>query len=214
MGAMFLLRGAAITFFTHGENKEPGTVVHVFVTNRDATTATPDRHADFVAHRLDEERYEHGGDLIGENRTPYLAFGLGLGANQTFDDPSTVPFSLGLGAFDLALDDIVLPAVAIHIQPDGSDRWIFDFELALFFTEADGSTRSLKFESARDGLAARFRLAHRGRHPRPGPPQARGGLQRHAVPGRRAGDRAAADGAADRPLPEVRLDCVPRTEVR
>ena len=150
---MFLLRGAAITFFTHGENKEPGTVVHVFVTNRDATTATPDRHADFVAHRLDEERYEHGGDLIGENRTPYLAFGLGLGANQTFDDPSTVPFSLGLGAFDLALDDIVLPAVAIHIQPDGSDRWIFDFELALFFTEADGSTRSLKFESARDGLA-------------------------------------------------------------
>jgi phospholipase C len=154
MGTMFLLRGAAITFFTHGENKEPGTVVHVFVMNRDATTATPDRHADFVAHRLDEERYEQGGDLIGENRTPYLAFGLGLGANQTFDDPSEVSFSLGLGAFDLALDDIVLPAIAIHIQPDGSDRWIFDFELALFFIDdADGSTRSLKFESARDGLA-------------------------------------------------------------
>ena len=151
---MFLLRGAAITFFTHGENKEPGTAVHVFVMNRDATTATPDRHADFVAHRLDEERYEQGGDLIGENRTPYLAFGLGLGANQTFDDGSEVPFSLGLGAFDLAFDDIVLPAVAIHIQPDGSDRWIFDFELALFFIDdADGSTRSLKFESARDGLA-------------------------------------------------------------
>jgi phospholipase C len=151
---MFLLRGAAITFFTHGENKEPGTAVHVFVTNRDATTATPDRIADFVAHRLDEERYEQGGDLIGENRTPYLAFGLGLGANQTFDDGSEVPFSLGLGAFDLAFDDIVLPAVAIHIQPDGSDRWIFDFELALFFIDdADGATRSLKFESARDGLA-------------------------------------------------------------
>ena len=151
---MFLLRGAAITFFTHGENKEPGTVVHVFVMNRDATTATPDQHADFVAHGLDEERYEQGGDLIGENRTPYLAFGLGLGADQTFDDPSEVPFSLGLGAFGLAFDDIVLPAVAIHIQPDGSDRWIFDFELALFFIDdADGSTRSLKFESARDGLA-------------------------------------------------------------
>jgi phospholipase C len=149
-----VLKGAAITFFTHGENKEPGTVVHVFVMNRDATTATPDQHADYVAHRLDEERYEQHGDLIGENRTPYLAFGLGLGANKTFDDPSIVPFALGLGAFDLALDDIVLPAIAIHIQPDGSDRWIFDFELALFFIDdADGSTKSVKFESARDGLA-------------------------------------------------------------
>jgi hypothetical protein len=151
---MRLLTGVSIRFFTHGENKEPGTVVHVFVMNRDATTATPERHTDFAAHRLDEERYEQRGDLIGENRTPYLAFGLGLGAGQTFeDDPDGVPFFLGLGAFDLDLDDVVLPAVAIHIQPDGSDRWIFDYQLTLFFTDTDGLTKSLDFNSARDGLA-------------------------------------------------------------
>jgi hypothetical protein len=150
---MRLLSGVSIRFDTHGENKESGTVVHVFVMNRDNTTATPDRHADFVAHRLDEERYEQGGDLLDENRTPYLGFGLGLGAGQTFHEGSSHTFDLGLGAFDLDLDDVVLPAVAVHILPDGSDRWIFDYQVQLFFTESDGSTGSLEFTSARDGLA-------------------------------------------------------------
>lgn len=148
------LTGVSILFDTLGDNKEDGTVIHVFVTNRSNTTATPDRNGEFVAHLLDEQRYESGGDLLDENRTPYLAFGLGLGAGMTFNKSEPpAHFPLSLGTFDLDMDDVVLPAVAIHIQPDGDDRWMFEYTVTFFFTEPNGIPKEVHFNSSRDGLA-------------------------------------------------------------
>ena len=68
------LTGVSILFDNRGDNKEDGTVVHVFVMNRSNTTATPDRNGEFVAHLLDEKRYdsdsESVGDLLGEKQDP------------------------------------------------------------------------------------------------------------------------------------------------
>lgn len=76
------LVGSSITFHTRGDNKNARTAVHVVVLARSNTSATADQHSDFVSRLLDERRYEPGGDLPGEEATPYLAFGLGLGADE------------------------------------------------------------------------------------------------------------------------------------
>ena len=145
--------GASITFHTRGDNKNARAAVHVFVLARSNTSATPDQHSDFVSRPLDERRYEPGGDLLGEEATPYLAFGLGLGADETLDEGSNRGFPLSLGAFGIDLDDVVLPAVAIHILPHDHDLWIFDYTVSLFVTEPDGTPHRLDLDSVRDGLA-------------------------------------------------------------
>jgi hypothetical protein len=72
----------------------------MFILARSNTSATPDQHSDFVSRLLDERRYEPGGDLPGEEATPYLAFGLGLGADETLDEGSNRERPLGLEALD------------------------------------------------------------------------------------------------------------------
>ena len=72
---------------------------------------------------------------------------------MTFDQSEPpAHFPLSLGAFDLDMDDVVLPAVAIHIQPDGDDRWMFEYAVTFFFTEPNGIPKEVHFNSSRDGL--------------------------------------------------------------
>ena len=124
---MRTLTGVSITFNTHGDEKADSTIVHVFIKNRSNTSSTPESHPDFIANWLDEKRYEPDGDLLDLVGTPYLAFGIGLGAGQSFVAGSSLTFDLSLGAFDINADEIVLPAVSVHIVTDGDDQWTFDY---------------------------------------------------------------------------------------
>jgi hypothetical protein len=57
-GAMQQLTAVSIEFFTHGENKEDGTVVHAFVMNHSNTAATPDRNGEFASHSVTAIRHD------------------------------------------------------------------------------------------------------------------------------------------------------------
>ena len=141
---MPVLTDISITFDTHDDDKDTDTVVHVFVKNRRSTTATPDRDSTFIANKLAYERYLPGGDLHDQGINPYLASGIGLASTQVFEDPSSHTVSLALRDRGIELEEVVLPAVDIHIQPQGNDRWIFTYTVT--FTFDDG--RSFAFSSA------------------------------------------------------------------
>jgi Phosphoesterase family/Ricin-type beta-trefoil lectin domain-like len=147
-GTMPNLTGASITFNTHDDNKDSDTIVHVFVKNRLSTSQTPEQSSDFLSNWLAFRRYEPDGDLSDDDNNPYLATFVGIGANTTFDDPSSNNFPLALRSGTISGDDIVLPVVNIHILTNGNDRWIFDFTLE--FTFDNGATTS--FSSNVDGI--------------------------------------------------------------
>ena len=94
---MPLLTDVSITFDTHNDDKSRFSVVHVFVKNRDNTTATPEQASDFISNKLLYERYQPGGDLHDHGRNPYLATGIGLSPVDPFDDPSSNTFTLQFG---------------------------------------------------------------------------------------------------------------------
>ena len=147
---MPLLTDVSITFDTHNDDKDPDTVVHVFVKNRQSTTATPEQDSSFISNRLAYGRYLPGGDLHGQGGNPYLASGIGLASSQYFDDPSSHTLSLPLRPGPIGLEEIVLPAVNIHIQPKGDDRWIFTYTVK--FTFDDGSSFAFSSDSLVPGI--------------------------------------------------------------
>ncbi|MBB3256231.1 hypothetical protein F4827_001057 [Paraburkholderia bannensis] len=108
---------ASITFFTHNDNKDHDTVLNVLVKNK-------------VSMFLSED----------------LAKGENLGGDQEFSDPSTHQFDLSLLSTTTTIADLNVPVVNIHIQPNGHDRWIFDYTLALAFD--NGKT----FSSSESGI--------------------------------------------------------------
>ncbi len=145
------LNGVSITFHTIDEDKDFNTVVHVFVKNRLDTTGGSDSNANFISNLLASERYLPGGDLADHASSPFLARGIGLASTFGFDNGTDHTFSSPLDMIlmpqPVTLDDIVLPAVDIHILTHGNDTWRFDFTLALSFD--DGS--SISYSSSTDG---------------------------------------------------------------
>ena len=99
-----LLTRVSIRFVTHNDNKDHDTVLNVFVKNRRTMFLSED-----------------------------LAEGLNLGGDMEFVDPSTHSFDLALKSANFALPDITFPVVSINIQPNGHDRWIFDYTVSLVF---------------------------------------------------------------------------------
>jgi phospholipase C len=143
------LTGVSITFHTHDDNKDFDTILHVFVKNRLNTTQGSDGNPDFVSNLLSYQRYLDTGDLGDHSSGPYLAYGIGLAADQEFNDPSVHAFELTLMPDPVSVDDIVLPVVDIHILPNGNDRWGFDYEVAFSF---DDDTANFTFSSKDAGL--------------------------------------------------------------
>ena len=142
------LTSARIRFDTHDDNKNDSTLVSVFVKNRLANSLTPDGAADLISNWIASQRYRNPADLGDGRQNPYLAVGLSLGDGTTFDEGSSHEMELSLTSFTITHDEIVLPAVDIHILTDDDDRWIFDYTLTLTF--GDGTAR--RFTSKVDGV--------------------------------------------------------------
>src|SRR6267154_138499 len=146
-----VLRGVSITFDTHDDDKDNATMVHVFVKNRLNNSLTPQQNSEFVSNWLALQRYVGDGDLNDGARNTYLAYGLGLGYGDEWDDPSSKTFSLKLVSPDIGVNEVVLPEVNIHILTNTGivtgDRWIFDYTVTLQFDNG-----SFSFTSAVDGV--------------------------------------------------------------
>jgi phospholipase C len=143
-----MLTGVSISFETHDQNKDANTVVHVFVKNRLTTTEGTDPNSDFISNLLASQRYLPDGDLTDHASSPFLAYGVGLGATFEFDRGDVNTFPLTLMPQPVTVDDLILPAVSVHILPHGNSRWIFDYKVTFTF---DDDTLNFSFHSRLDG---------------------------------------------------------------
>lgn len=105
------LSKASITFATHNDNKDDDTLLFVQLKTKVSLFLSKD-----LTQRAE------------------------LGHNTEFNDPSTHTFDLPLASDNIKLSDLTLPVVQIQIQPNGNDRWIFDYQVSLAFD--DGNTYS------------------------------------------------------------------------
>nr|WP_295871503.1 hypothetical protein [uncultured Chitinophaga sp.] len=105
------LTKATITFATHNDNKDDDTLLFVQLKTKVSLFLSKD------LTRREE-----------------------LGHNTEFNDPSTHTFNLPLASENIRQSELTLPIVEIQIQPNGNDRWIFDYQVALTFD--DGNTYS------------------------------------------------------------------------
>jgi hypothetical protein len=97
------LTDVTIEFRTHNDNKDHDTLLSVAVINK-------------VNLFLEQ--------VIAQNSD--LAHGM------EFVDPSTNMFHLGVTA-PIVVSQLTFPQTKIHIQPNGHDRWIFDFTVNFVF---------------------------------------------------------------------------------
>ena len=127
------LQNVSITFHTHNDDRRPDTVVHVFVKNRRSSSSMPEGNTTFIANELAYEAYFNPptGDF-----NPYLARAVNLALGLQFDDPSSHTFTIPLrGGPPIPREEIILPVVNIHMVANGSDRWIFDYEITFTFDD-------------------------------------------------------------------------------
>jgi hypothetical protein len=115
------LTAVKIRFTTHNDNKDHDTVLNVTVKNK-----------------------------INLFLSETIAEGLNVGGDMEFVDPSTHEFDLAVKSAIL-LKDVSLPLVNIHIQPNGHDRWIFDYTVSLIFDDGSGSPGKT-FSSSESGV--------------------------------------------------------------
>lgn len=145
---MPFLTSVKIKFDTHNDDKNDSTLVSVFVKNRLNNSLTPDGAADLISNWIEFHRYQDPNDLGDGRQNPYLATGISLGGGTTFDDPSSHEFELTLRSNTITTDEIILPAVDIHILTDDNDRWIFDYTVTLTFD----NHAAFSFTSKVDGV--------------------------------------------------------------
>jgi len=145
---MPFLTSVKIKFDTHDDDKNDSTWVGVFVKNRLNNSLSPESSADFNSNWIEFKRYQDPNDLGDGRQNPYLAYSLGLGDNDTFDDPSSHEFELTLRSTTITADEIVFPAVDIHMLADDNDRWIFDYTVTLTFDDHS----AFSFSSKVDGV--------------------------------------------------------------
>jgi phospholipase C len=126
------LKSISLTFNTHNDDKNDGTVLHVFVKNRSNTSSTPESATDYISNLLAYQRYAAAGD---SEINPYLGYAPSLAQGATLGDPSSRTFDIPLRARPIPLEEIVLPVVNVHILPDGSDRWIFSYVITFLFDD-------------------------------------------------------------------------------
>lgn len=121
--ADYVLTQVNVRFDTHDDNKDWDTTLNVLVKNQ-------------VNIFLSEE----------------IAEGLNLAPGTEFVDPSTHSFDLTLKTNTLTIKDLTLPVTNIHIQPNGNDRWIFDFKVSLVFTDPGDATKNKTFSAPERGI--------------------------------------------------------------
>ena len=145
---MAFLTSVKIRFDTHDDDKNDSTWVSVFVKNRLNNSLTPEGSTDYISNWIALQRYQDPNDLGDGRQNPYLAYSIGLADGDTFDDPSSHEFELTLRSNMITADEIVLPAVDIHILTDDNDRWIFDYTVTLTFD----NHAAFSFSSNVDGV--------------------------------------------------------------
>ncbi|NOU10303.1 MAG: hypothetical protein HOO98_09840, partial [Nitrospira sp.] len=122
-----VVQSITIDFHTLNDDLDHDTELHVFVKNRRADSSDSDGPSTFTSN-LQAYR-DHDADWYSKN--PYLGYAINASQGQTLKDNSTHRVHLQLRSQPIPVEELLLPAVHIHILANGDDRWKFDYTLTI-----------------------------------------------------------------------------------
>ena len=129
------LKSILITFNTNGDSKDdrdPDTVLHVFIKNRSSDTSFVSDASDFISNHLAYLDYASK-DPYEVN--PYLASAEALSLGNGFGSGSSHQFEIALRKKPIPCREIVLPVIDIHILANGNDSWVFNYTVEFLFAD-------------------------------------------------------------------------------
>jgi FG-GAP-like repeat len=141
-----VVQSITIDFHTYDDDLNDDSLLHVFVMNRSSDSSDSAGPGTYVANL---QAYQaHDADWFGKN--PYLGCAINASQGQTFGDHSTHTVDIQLRSKPIPFEELLLPAVHIHILAESSDTWKFDYTLTITL---DDGTVLPPFSSNIDGLA-------------------------------------------------------------
>ena len=139
------VQSITLDFHTHDDDLDHDTELHVFVKNRRSDSSEPDGPSTYVANLQAYE--DHDSDWFRKN--PYLGYALNASQGKTFEDHSTHRVNIQLRSQPIPVEELLLPAVHLHILTTGDDEWKFDYTLTITL---DDGTVLPPFHSKIEGL--------------------------------------------------------------
>jgi phospholipase C len=122
-----VVQSITVDFHTTDDDLNSDSLLHVFVKNRSNDSSDSEGASTFVAN-LQAYR-DHDADWFGKN--PYLGCAINASQGQTFGNNSTRRVNIGLRSKPIPVEELLLPAVNIHILAEDNDTWKFDYTLTI-----------------------------------------------------------------------------------
>ena len=141
-----VVESISIDFHTYNDDLNDDSLLHVFVKNRGSDSSDSVGPGTYVANLQEYE--ERDADWFGKN--PYLGCAINASQGQTFENDSTHHVSIQLRSKPIPIEELLLPAVNIHILAESTDTWKFDYTLTITL---DDGTVLPPFSSNINGLA-------------------------------------------------------------
>jgi phospholipase C len=141
-----VVQSITIDFHTYDDDLNDDSLLHIFVMNRRSDSSDSAGPGTYVANL--QEYQEHDADWFGKN--PYLGCAINASQGQTFEDHSTHRVDIQLRSKPIPAEELLLPAVHIHILAESSDTWKLDYTLTITL---DDGTVLPPFSSNINGLA-------------------------------------------------------------
>jgi len=140
-----VVQSITIDFHTYDDDLNDDSLLHIFVKNRSSDSSDSAGPSTYVANLQDY--LERDADWFGKN--PYLGCAINASQGQTFGDNSTHRVNIQLRSRPIPVEELLLPAVNIHILAESSDTWKFDYTLTITL---DDGTVLPPFSSNINGL--------------------------------------------------------------
>ena len=122
-----VVQSIAIDFHTDDDDLNGDSLLHIFVTNRSSNSSNSRGASTYVANLQDYQ--DHDADWFGKN--PYLGCAINASQGQTFGNNSTHRVNVQLRSRPIPVEELLLPAVSVHILAESSDTWKFDYTLTI-----------------------------------------------------------------------------------
>jgi phospholipase C len=140
-----VVQSITIDFHTYDDDLNGDSLLHIFVKNRRSDSSDSAGSSTYVANLQDYQ--ERDADWFGKN--PYLGCAINASQGQTFGNNSTHRVNIQLRSKPIPVEELLLPAVNIHILAESSDTWKFDYTLTIIL---DDGTVLPPFSSSINGL--------------------------------------------------------------
>ena len=140
-----VVQSITVDFQTTNDNLNDDTLLHVFVKNRSNDSSDSEGSSTFDANL--QSYQDHDADWFGKN--PYLGCAINASQGQEFGNDSTHRVNIQLRSKPIPFEELLLPAVNIHILAEDNDTWKFDYTLTITL---DDGTVLPPFNSNINGL--------------------------------------------------------------